>query len=130
MKNISTYTAYNESKKIKQFGYTGNFYLTDANEYISDKFRTDFVGKHGGDFFDFVVNNIKRTVDQIDGEYVTRIMIEGTFETDLDYDRDTLTNMLMEYVGDVVESYTKKYPQEFNIEYYRIVRVKKEFLYK
>lgn len=116
--------------KIKQFGYTGNFYLTDVNEYISNNFRNDFIGKHGGDFFDFVVNNIKRTVDQIDGEYVTRIMIEGTFETDLDYDRDTLTNMLMEYVGDVVESYTKKYPQEFNIESYRIVRVKKEFLYK
>ncbi len=129
MKNISTYTAYNEAKKLKQYDYTGNFYLTATNEYISDKFRNDFIGKHGGDFFDFYVEDIKRSVDKIDDEYITRIKIEGTFETDINYNKDELTNMLMEYIGDVVESYTKKFPQEFNIEVHRIVGIDPNKLY-
>ena len=130
MKNISTYTAYNEAKRIKQYGYTGNFYLTANNKYISDEFRNDFVGKHGGNFFDFYVEHIQRSVDKIDDEYITRIKIEGTFETEFDYTKDELTDMLMEYIGDVVESYTKKYPQEFNVDVHRIVGVDPKKLYK
>jgi hypothetical protein len=52
---------------------------------------------------------------EYENEEVTRIHFNGYFELSEKYKEDELTNFLTEYVGDVIESFTQKYPQMLEI---------------
>jgi len=110
--------------KEKRYDFEVSFYLRDTSDYTTSdkKFGSDMMGKKGGDAFDFEVDNVKIYTDNVDGEddEVTKVELTGDFKTDLrGLKNSELSNKLMEYIGDVVVSYTKKHPQMFR------VRVKK-----
>lgn len=109
------------SKEDRQYNFDGAFYLSAVNDYILSerKFGGDMEGIHGGDEFDFHIDHVYMNEDNNEnGEPITKIELDGFFYAPINntMDKDDLTDCLMEYVGDVVHSYTKHIPQDFNIK--------------
>ena len=118
MKNIKTREDFlNESKELKIYAFDGSFYLISTSEYITSekKFGGDMLGAHGGDLFDFDIEHIYLKEEKLDEDEATKVEIDGTFKAPNGLKKDELLESLKEYVGDVVESYTKKYPQMFKM---------------
>ena len=121
MKNVKTRSEFlNEDKTQTIYAFDCSFHLNTTSDYVTSerKFGSDMLGVHGGDQFDFDVEHIYLSEDVYKNEEVTNVELDGTFKKPdgRDWNKSELTNALAEYIGDVVESYTKKYPQLFKVD--------------
>ena len=110
-------TESSDEKELKTF--EGTFYLETVNDYTTSerKFGGDMIGVKGGDMFDFEITDFDIDED-LDNNRIN-IELTGSFFITKDYyNNDELTNMLTDYIGLYVESFTKEYPNLFylNVE--------------
>ena len=108
---MKTFKQFINEEASKVYSFEGSCFLKTLSDYVNGRgFKDDFMGVHGGDQFDFHITDMN-----VSGDSITNIKFDGWFQTSLKYSNDELNDLLSEYVGDVIESFTGKYPQMFVI---------------
>lgn len=100
------------------YSFTGKFYLRSNTDYVRSerKFGVDLSGNHGGSQLGFTIDNVYIKEGEEKGEEVTEVEIDGTFNApDTTWSEDDLINQLTDEIAVPIESYTKKYPQNFDL---------------
>lgn len=111
---MKTFKQFINEEASKVYSFEGSCFLKTLSDYVNGKgFKDDFMGVHGGDQFDFHITDIE--ISSGEDDTITKIKFDGWFQTSLRYSTDELNDLLTEYVGDVIESFTGKYPQMFEI---------------
>ena len=95
----------------KHYEFKVSFHINNPSDYAvsARRFGEDIKGHKGGEQFDFTIDNF----NVVEGDSVANYTLEGDFYYNGELNKDELTDEIAEIIGSYVESFTSKYPQDF-----------------